>query len=113
MAAHDDYDDAVMVVAACRWHIFAARRPRVCVCVCVCGGGDSRRLPYRRIAGFFCGSRYWVALRAYGRIAGFFCGSRYWVALRIWLELPQLELGTSQVLSTNCWLVAAPVAPDK
>jgi len=65
---------------------------RVCVCVGVCSGGDRRRLA------FVSDHRLLLC------ITGLLCRSTG--------AAPSLTLGTrSQVLSTNFWLVAAPVAP--
>ena len=58
-------------------------------------GGDSRRLAYASD----CRLLQWLTLLGCtADLAG---------------AAPSLKLGTSQVLSTNFWLVAAPVAPDK
>ena len=84
----------VMVVAdaAPVWVAHIRGSPAACVCVGVCSGGDRRRLA------FVSDHRLLLC------ITGLLCRSTG--------AAPSLTLGTrSQVLSTNFWLVAAPVAP--
>ena len=54
-----------------------------------------------------------VCVLASVRLVGLYGGSRYWEVLLNCPELPPECQGARQVLSTNFWLVAVPVAPDK
>ena len=48
------------------------------------------------------------------RLVGLYGGSRYWEVVLIARSCPlTVSQGARQVLSTNFWLVAVPVAPDK